>query len=162
MQAFKLCVQATITARSISCPYLKMKKGAILLVDDDPDDHYIIGEAVKELRLQNPIESFHHGEALIQYLCANLNEQPFIILCDINLPRMDGIAVKKLLNSYPDLKKKCIPWVYYSTSVSHTTLTAAYDLGIQGIFTKKTTMEDVKRSLKLIFDYWSECRHPNN
>jgi CheY-like chemotaxis protein len=139
-----------------------MKTGAILVIDDDADDHLIIMEVIRELSLSNQLIQLYSGDALIEYLLGHATEQPFIILCDINIPKLNGIEIKKLLDSYPELKKKSIPWVYYSTFVSPPMLKEAYELGVQGFFTKKASLLEVTRSLKMIFDYWSECRHPNN
>jgi CheY-like chemotaxis protein len=139
-----------------------MKKGAIVLVDDDPDDHHIIQHVLSELEYPNQLISFTESEKAYLYLASHLQEQPFIILCDINMPRMNGIELKRKIDSNPELRKKSIPFVYLSTAASPKTISEAFELNVQGFFIKPYDVKRIRATLKLIVDYWSECKHPNN
>jgi hypothetical protein len=33
---------------------------------------------------------------------------------------------------------------------------------VQGFFIKPYDIKQIRATLKLIIDYWSECKHPNN
>ena len=63
----------------------------VLLVEDDEDDQYLIKEAVQALGLPNEVRFFSNGQLALDYLEITA-EQPFIILCDINMPIMNGLA----------------------------------------------------------------------
>jgi CheY-like chemotaxis protein len=139
-----------------------MKKGTIILVDDDEDDHHIIQFVLAELQCVNPLLAFTESEKAFEYLTTHMQEQPFIILCDINMPKMNGIELKKKIDATPALRKKSIPFVYLSTAASPGTISEAYELNVQGFFIKPYDVKLIQTTLKLIFDYWSECRHPNN
>jgi CheY-like chemotaxis protein len=139
-----------------------MKKGAIILVDDDPDDHHIIQYVLAELHFQNELIAFTESDDAYEYLSKHLEKQSFIILCDINMPKMNGIELKRKIDNNPELKKKCIPFVYFSTAASPKTIAEAYELNVQGFFIKPYDVKKIKDTIKLVFDYWSECRHPNN
>lgn len=139
-----------------------MKNGAIILIDDDPDDHHIVQHVIAELEVKNQLLIFIESEAAYNYLSTHLNEQPFIILCDINMPKMNGIELKRKIDENPELRRKSIPFVYLSTAASPNTIREAFELNVQGFFIKPYDVNKIKATLKLVFDYWSECRHPNN
>lgn len=139
-----------------------MKKGAIILVDDDADDHHIIQYVLTELEYQNELIAFSESEDAYDFLACNLDKQYFIILCDINMPKLNGIALKRKIDSNHELRKKSIPFVYFSTAASPKTVAEAYELNVQGFFIKDADIKKIKATIKMVFDYWSECRHPNN
>lgn len=139
-----------------------MKKGAIILVDDDPDDHHIVQYVISELRYPNPLLLFTESEKAYAYLITHPDEQPFIIFCDINMPRMNGIDLKRKIDGNPELRKKSIPFVFFSTAASPATIAEAYELNVQGFFLKPYDVIKIKSIIKLVLDYWAECRHPNN
>jgi CheY-like chemotaxis protein len=63
--------------------------GPIIVVDDDDDDHYIIKRVCEKL-VDTPVLFFSDGEKALDYLKGSV-EKPFIILCDVNMPVMNGL-----------------------------------------------------------------------
>lgn len=139
-----------------------MTTGPIIIVDDDPDDHFIASEAIHELGMPNEVISFFTCEEALEWLMLHMSEQPFIIICDVNMPKMDGMSLKRSIEGTPELKRKSIPFVYYSTAASRNIINEAYELQVQGFFTKGQTISEVGRIFKMIFTYWQECKHPNS
>ena len=133
----------------------------IVVVDDDPDDHYVVKEVMGRLKLENALRFFRNGSEALDYL-RQTREKPFIILCDINMPVMDGLEFRKTINQEPMLKKKSIPFVYFTTAASPKQIELAYDLTVQGLFIKESTFKEMERTFKLILDYWDRCQHPNS
>jgi len=134
--------------------------GPILIVEDDPDDHFITIEALKELEIANPVLFFENGPQLIHYL-GSTSEQPFLILCDVNLPIMNGIEIRNFIQSSPELKQKAMPFIFFTTSGSPELVLAAYKGSVQGYFKKPHNFEDIKFRLASIVDYWRSCLRPN-
>jgi response regulator RpfG family c-di-GMP phosphodiesterase len=92
----------------------------------------------------------------------NNDEQPFIIVSDVNLPGMSGLEFKNKLDHNKKLKLKSIPFVFYSTSAEKKYVNEAYlQLTVQGFFLKGHSMNEIKDQLRIIFEYWKICRHPN-
>ena len=135
--------------------------GPIIIIEDDPDDQEVLKQVVEELQIKNPLRFFSRSTDVIHYLVATL-EKPFLILSDINLPGMNGIELKKEINKNAFLRKKAIPFVFYTTSVDKTDVDEAYQMMVQGYFQKEIKMDAIKQTLKIILDYWHICRHPNN
>jgi CheY-like chemotaxis protein len=138
-----------------------MKNGPIILVEDDKDDKNIFESILEDLDVKNQLVWFDNCSDAFNFL-RTTSQQPFIIFGDINLPGQKGTDFKKQIDADPSLRKKSIPFVFYSTSIEQETVNEAYtEMTVQGYFQKKTSYEEIKRNIKLIIDYWMECRHPN-
>jgi len=138
-----------------------MKWGPIIIIDDDPEDRAIFESALEELTIGNKRLWFKNCKDAFDYLRKN-DEQPFIIFCDINIPELAGIEFKRQIDKDPFLRKKSIPFIFYSTSVDQATVNEAYtEMTVQGFFRKKNRYDEIKKDIKLILEYWQECRHPN-
>ncbi|MEO5984907.1 MAG: response regulator [Ferruginibacter sp.] len=138
------------------------KSGPIVVIEDDTDDLEILKEALRENYVPNEFLCFSNGPDAFQYL-KTTSQQPFIILCDVNLPRQNGIEFKTQIDEDPILREKSIPFIFYSTYVSQYAVNEAYkNLTVQGFFQKNDTYEEFKNVVKTMIDYWGLCKHPNN
>jgi CheY-like chemotaxis protein len=135
--------------------------GPIVIVEDDPDDQQMIGEAIKEIGIRNTIRFFDRGHDAFNYLKTDV--QPFIILSDINLPEMNGVDFKRKIDSDPQLRSKSIPFVFFSTSAEKKAVDTAYkEMTVQGFFLKSNRYQELKDLVKVIMEYWKLCKHPNS
>src|SRR5688572_4483385 len=107
-----------------------MFKGPIVIVDDDPDDQSLIISAVKKVEEPVTTRVFDSGEKVLDYLWEG-SESPFLILCDIAMPKMDGITLREKIESNEVLKRKAIPFVYITGSASTADVVKAYELSVQ-------------------------------
>jgi CheY-like chemotaxis protein len=138
-----------------------MTKGPIIIVDDDKDDLEIYAEAIKALSIPNEIHFFEGGQKVLDYLTTT-EEQPFILLSDINMPGMTGLELKKQMEDDPYLKAKGIPFVFISTNATKVSIRHAHALSVQGYFQKPDNMGEFKDMLQVLFQYWQRCKHINN
>jgi CheY-like chemotaxis protein len=129
-------------------------------VDDDPDDHAILRTVFENLGVMSPVRFFHNGTEVLEYLRTTLDE-PFIIFCDINMPRISGLDLREIINEDHELRRKNIPFVFISNAANVKQVKRAYELTVQGFFTKANSFEETERKMKLIIQYWLECEHPN-
>ena len=136
-----------------------MLENPIVVVDDDQDDQEMISHVVKELKIKNKIIFLSTGDELIAYL-KNSDTSPFMILCDINLPKEDGFVLRDKIEADRSTHYKSVPFLFWSTVASERQIQHAYDKHSQGFFTKPSSMADLKRSIKIIIDYWSLNHHP--
>ena len=139
-----------------------MKSGPIIIIEDDADDMDLLKSILRELNINNEIICFDNCKEAFKYLCST-DERPFLIFSDVNLPGQKVIDFKKQLDEDPELREKSIPFIFYSTSVDEQTVNKAYtQMTVQGFFEKKSNYEEIKKTLKIIIDYWECCRHPNS
>jgi CheY-like chemotaxis protein len=135
-------------------------KGPIIIVDDDDDDHYILKRVCEKLGITTPLLFFSDGKKVLTYL-KSTTDKPFIILCDVNMPVMNGLELKKQIDSDVELKKKGIPFIFFSTSAMASIVRDAFAMSVQGFFIKAQSLEELENTLKVIFEYWERCEHPS-
>jgi len=136
-----------------------MNSSPILIIDDDTDDREFLQEAWEQLKYNSPLLFLNSGEELLQYLKTE-KEVPFLILCDVNLPYMDGFEIKRKILEDRDTNYKSIPFVFWSNTISKAQIQKAYDLGVNGFFEKGNSLNDIKGSLINIVNYWLESKTP--
>lgn len=136
-----------------------MNTAPILIVDDDTDDRYLLQDAWKELGFSNALLFFNTGEEVLHYLYSE-KTIPFLILCDVNIPKMDGFELKAKLLEDTEMNYKSIPFVFWSSEVSKKQIQKAYDLGINGFFVKGNSFDEIKQSLIDIVNYWQKSKVP--
>ena len=138
------------------------RAGPIIIVDDDEDDQEIINDVLNQVASVNKRIFFSNCDAALLYL-RTTSDQPFIILCDINLPKQNGLDFKREIDQDNYLRHKSIPFIFFSTAIDQRSVDIAYkEMTVQGFFKKKARMEELKKTLSLIIEYWMECRHPNS
>jgi CheY-like chemotaxis protein len=133
---------------------------AIWIVDDDTEDHQLIKEIFEELKWSNPLELFQTGEQLLEKL-KHSKHAPFIIICDVNLPKMGGFGLREEMLKTPNNKFHSVPFIFWSTQASEAQIRKAYDLRAHGFFIKEPTFKEWKSSLVRIIEYWTSSKMPS-
>ena len=138
-----------------------MHSQSVYIVCDDDDDKEILRAVWKELNYEHTLVFFSSGEEALQQMRTDA-EVPFLILCDVNLPRMDAFEFKKQLLESPNnrVNYKSIPFVFWSTQASKEQIRKSYDLGGNGFFIKDSSLKDLKASLSDIMNYWLKSKVP--
>ncbi len=131
----------------------------IYIIDDDLDDKEIVQEVWNKIGLKNKLVFFNSGEELIKRLNQDV-QNPFLIICDINLPKMNGFEIREKLLSDPETKYKTVPFIFWSNSASHSQIKKAYDLAAHGMFIKGSTMEELEKTFIRIVEYWQVSLKP--
>lgn len=135
--------------------------GPIVCIEDDDDDQCLVRSVAKELHIANELVFFTNGETALQFL-KTTSEDPFLILCDTNLPLMNGIELRKRLNENEYLRRKSTPFVFVTTNANPALVQTAYDATVQGYFKKPSNYTSLKEQIRLIMAYWTECIHPSS
>jgi CheY-like chemotaxis protein len=132
----------------------------IVLIEDDENDVEVITSAIKELGIKNEVTPFASADTALKYLLTTENKT-FVILCDIRMPNINGLEFRKSIIQSDYLKKKTIPFVFFTGAVSQDIIDEAYTLDVQGFFKKAHSFEGLKAQLSAIYFYWRSCLHPN-
>lgn len=137
------------------------RTGPIIIIEDDEDDQDLLKEVFEKLQYPNKLHFFTDGYKALAYL----NESdaiPFIILSDINLPKLDGFALRNKIKMDEKLQLRCIPYLFFSTAVNQEAVINAYSLSVQGFFLKQNSIDELEKTVKVIMEYWTRCAAPNN
>lgn len=135
------------------------KQGPIIVIEDDPDDRDLLAMIFKQLDYPNEVVYFPDGVTALEYLQDD-SVYPFIILSDINLPKLNGFELRKMVHTNEQLSLKCIPYLFFSTSVNKKAVYDAYTMSVQGFFLKPDSYDKLLSTIRVIVEYWQECYSP--
>ena len=136
------------------------KRGPIIIIEDDMDDQYILGEIFDELNYENELIFFNDGFEALEYL-TNTEIEPFLVLSDINMPKLSGMELRAKVHNNEDLRMKSIPYLFFSTSAEQQHVIDAYSRSIQGFFIKPNNYDKLRSIIRKIVEYWHACESPN-
>lgn len=135
------------------------KDGSIIIIEDDEDDRLIFREVLESLNLPNEIIFISDSTEVIPFLRQE-HIQPFMIISDINMPRMNGFELRDEILKDPYLKEKTRPYVFFTTVGNGYTIEEAFKRDIQGYFHKTPSLEQLKETLEEITTFWQEIEEP--
>ena len=137
------------------------RNGPVIIIEDDEDDQDLLKEIFNKLEYSNELHFFSDGYKALDFL----NESgviPFIILSDINLPKLDGFALRNKIKMDEKLQLRCIPYLFFSTAINQEAVINAYSLSVQGFFLKQNSAGELEKTIRVIMEYWQRCAAPNN
>ncbi|OGR63412.1 MAG: hypothetical protein A2X31_09095 [Elusimicrobia bacterium GWB2_63_22] len=133
-------------------------KLSILLVEDNEDDVLIAQRAFKEFTVISEVSVAHDGQEALDMLYAAGRYsaakplRPSMILLDITLPLMDGMAVLKKLKA--DQTLRGIPVIMLTTSSRHEDIVRCYENGAASYITKPASLEEFLELARKFEMYW--------
>ena len=137
------------------------KSGPIIIIEDDLDDQEILEEIFQKLDYKNEAVFFTDGEKALDYI-NQTDIQPFLILSDVNMPRINGFELRSKIFTNELLQTKCIPYLFFTTGGNKKSVLDAYALSVQGFFIKPSSLEGLERTIRKIVEYWQECIAPGD
>lgn len=133
--------------------------GEIIIIEDDEDDRIFLRDIFESLNYPNKLVFFADPSLVIEYL-SDPTVHPFIILSDINMPKLDGFELRNLILNNPLTSKKCVPYIFMSTSKSPEHVIKAFDCHIQGFFKKEDDFNAYTATIHNIMEYWRTSLTP--
>lgn len=149
------------TVHDVQKPTILNKNGPVIIIEDDQDDQEFLTEIFQKLNYQNKILFFFDGQEALDYITAS-QDLPFLILSDINMPKLDGFALRQKLKTDSKLSNKCIPYLFFSTAANQKAVIDAYSQSVQGFFVKQNSMAELEKTISSIMEYWRRCAAPND
>jgi len=135
------------------------KHATILLVEDDDIDAKIVERAFKKLRIANPIIRAKDGVMALEILRSTAISRPYIILLDLNMPRMGGLEMLEELRGDKNLTNNVV--FVLTTSKDDKDKFAAYSQNIAGYILKESLQNGFDDLVKLLDHYWRIVELPN-
>jgi CheY-like chemotaxis protein len=143
-----------MTAQRQRCP--------IVVADDDEGDRYLIQQAFEDSGVEGEVHFLEDGQMLVERLTRQLTtatassgaKLPCLILLDLNMPRMNGRDVLRIIKSHPELRG--IPIVIMTNSRNPDDIDATYRDGANSFFTKPLSYSGLVDLMSLLKIYWLE------
>jgi CheY-like chemotaxis protein len=137
-------------------PMLEPKTVQLLHVEDDDLCLMGLNRAFRAAKIANPVSFAHDGIDALEMLRGTNGRsrlpRPFLVLLDLNMPRMDGIDFLKELRKDEDLKKSIV--FVMTTSGADDDKVKAYNLGVAGYILKSNPANAFLEATALLDTYW--------
>jgi CheY-like chemotaxis protein len=137
------------------------KRGPIIVIEDNAADQRIFTEIFKNLEFENKLCFFSDGLLALKFL-NETKEVPFLIISDINMPKMTGFELRQQIHENAALSLKCVPFLFFSTGSDKDSVETAYAMSVQGFFRKPAGIEELENTMRKIMEYWKECIAPSD
>lgn len=135
------------------------KHATILLVEDDDVDAMSVERAFKKMRIANPIIRAKDGLVALELLKNGTIITPYIMLLDLNMPRMGGLELLAELRKDENLKNSVV--FVLTTSKDDEDKLAAYNQNIAGYIVKEKLQHGFDELVKLLDHYWRLVELPD-
>lgn len=128
----------------------------ILLVEDNPADAELVRLCLERFDVDVELHEVSSGEQALDFIERNGDyraaPRPDLILLDLNLPRVDGREVLRLVKSKPETR--AIPVVVVTSSLAQRDLSGAYANHANAYVLKAVDFDEFRRSLRSMVDFW--------
>ena len=128
----------------------------LLLVEDDPDDVYLLRSVLGRSRLPEHLHVVGTGEDALRFLRRQPPYQaaphPRLVLLDLRLPGISGLDVLRVMRQDADLRR--IPVVILTASASHEDMVAAYDERARAFITKPGDRAAFEAAVERLEAFW--------
>jgi len=135
------------------------------VVEDDENDQFLIKRTFQSVGVTARVQTASDGKEAIAYMMGEGKfsdrekyEYPSFIITDLKMPLADGFAVLDFLKGNP--MWRIIPAVVLSASQDLDDIKKAYMLGASSYHVKPGNPDELRRILKLLYDYWMVCEVP--
>jgi CheY-like chemotaxis protein len=136
----------------------KLSEFHILLIEDSRADAKIIERALRERNVSHRLTVIPNGRDALVYLfglrddCSQIDEEPDLILLDLNLPGIDGCQVLTQIKSDPFLRM--IPVVILTTSHREEDVLQTYAAGANSYIPKPAEYPSYRDLVDVLHNYW--------
>jgi CheY-like chemotaxis protein len=135
-----------------------MNNGAILLVEDNPDDELLAVRALRQAHIANEIIVAQDGVRALDYLFGTGEYEdkqphlPAVVLLDLKLPKVDGLEVLRRLRA--NGRTRLLPVVILTSSNEERDIVESYSLGANSYVRKPVDFDQFVEAVRQLGLYW--------
>ncbi len=137
----------------------------VLMAEDDEHDIFATRRAWKKHNIANPLYIVNDGEECLDFLHRrgkysehSSAPRPGILLLDIKMPKMDGLAVLERIRNDEELRR--LPVIILTTSKAEEDRLRGYDLGVNAYIVKPVGFENFSEAVRAINVFWQLVELP--
>ncbi len=138
-----------------------MSNPTMLVVDDDPDHLELTLTTLQDNGVTHTIVVAHDGLQALDYLfCTghysdrNPDEQPELVLLDLSMPKLSGMAVMKRMRDDP--RTFFVPVVMLTSASEQSEAVLALKGGLNSYVSKPLNFTDFQLRLEQVRSYWRD------
>ncbi len=130
----------------------------ILVVDDSEEDALLTLDALRNAAPDVAALRLIDGEQALQFICATHGYAarppglPKLVLLDMHMPGMDGVAVLQALRARPDTRD--LPVVLWSSSSNQLLIEQGLAAGASAYHAKPTSLDEYRAEIETIVQRW--------
>jgi len=122
------------------CPNEINSSNVIAIIDDEPMQRTLLTSYLSE---QYSVVSYQDGQDFLM----NMSKERFdLVICDIEMPNIDGLAVKSALQNDPEMSQ--VPFIFLTANDDPKMEVSASELGIDNYLTKPISKERLLMSIE--------------
>lgn len=140
---------------------MKTEQICLFVVEDDDVDFLTVQRSLRKKRIANPVIRARDGVEALEMLAQEKVPKPFIILLDLQMPRMTGIEFLRQLRSNPAYNSFNNSVVFVlSTSNDEQDILNSYKEFVAGYFVKEETGDGFLQMADMLDGYWKIVHLP--
>lgn len=131
----------------------------ILLVEDDRADAELTRQALLRTDYTHELRVAHSSEEAVAALaeCAAANQAlPDVVLLDLNMPGIDGLAFLSETREHPNIRVRSLPVVILTTSTNQADVDACYQAGANAYLSKPMGFTERVTLLRRTCEFWGD------
>jgi len=124
----------------------------ILIADDDVGHARLIEKNLQRVGLNNALLRFENGQDILDFLFQRskvprlANENSYLLLLDIRMPKVDGVEVLRQIKADPELRK--LPVTMLTTTDDPREVARCHGLGCSNYIVKPLDYEKFSEAIK--------------
>ncbi len=130
----------------------------LVVAEDDEGEWFLFEDILAEAANVGSVLRVGDGQALLDWLRNPANPRPDLVLLDLRMPVMDGFDALAAIRADPSLRGLTV--LVFSTSSDRVDVRRAYALGATSYLVKPRRLDELKRRLQAVADYWVEVMPP--
>ena len=138
---------------------------AILCVEDDENDVWMMLRVFKKLGLSSPVHVCRDGEEARAYIQGSGTygdrarfQFPNLIISDLKMPKMGGFEMLEWLRT--ETPYAALPVIVLTSSKEEADIHRAYQLGANSYAVKPRDLTGLENFIKATVEYWVWCESP--
>lgn len=131
----------------------------VLMIEDDPFEIELARCAIIECRNEFVLEALQDADAVLNWLgdsVAKSQQMPRVILIDLKLPKLDGLAVLRKLRM--NAATCDIPIVAFSAEYTQADVLMSYQIGANSFVAKPADLQQFTEFFREQIPYWIQPR----
>lgn len=131
----------------------------VLLIEDDPSAVELVRSATVDYCQELELTVVGGGDAVLAWLndsVAKKEQMPHLILLNLKLPKLDGLAVLRKLRLHPATRD--VPIVAFSEEHTRADILMSYQVGANSFVAKPADQQEFTASLRDQLAHWLQPR----